>query len=93
MGLLSGLVLLPLAPLRFTGWVAEQIADIADQEVYGPESLLARLAELHRALEAEEIDLATFEREEERVLVCLQRIREPASGFTQQDDDGEGTHD
>ncbi|RKN40910.1 gas vesicle protein GvpG [Streptomyces hoynatensis] len=92
MGLLSGLVLLPLAPLRFTGWVAGQIAEVADQELYGPEALLARLAELHRALEAGEIGHAAFEREEERVLVRLQRIRGPGSGPTHRDD-GEGTHD
>ncbi|WP_326596518.1 gas vesicle protein GvpG [Streptomyces sp. NBC_01803] len=71
MGLLSGLLLLPLAPVRGIGWVADRIAEAAEEEVRDPAPLMARLGDLHRALDAGEIGLADFEEEEERLLLLL----------------------
>ncbi|WP_052848119.1 gas vesicle protein GvpG [Streptomyces avicenniae] len=75
MGLLSGLLLLPLAPVRGTAWVAERIAEAADKETSDPAPVLARITALHRALDEGEIGEAEFEREEEALLVELQRRR------------------
>jgi len=33
-GLISGLLTLPLAPVKGAAWVAEQVADEADRELY-----------------------------------------------------------
>lgn len=79
MGLLTELLLLPLAPVRFTGWLAGQLADAAEQEYYDPAPLTARLAELHRALDEGEIDPHDFEQEEELLLRQIQQ-RQLAAG-------------
>jgi hypothetical protein len=54
-GLIKELVLAPLAPLRFTGWVAEQIADEADREQFSAGAGVQQLEELERARERGEI--------------------------------------
>lgn len=64
MNLLKELVLLPVAPLRFTVWVAEQVADEADRRRSGPGSrvqLLQRIAEDRRRGEIDEEEAATLE--------------------------------
>ena len=72
MGLLTVLLTAPLAPVRGVAWVADQLAEAADREVNDPAAIRARLAELNQALEDGEIDLAAFEREEDRLLDRLE---------------------
>jgi Gas vesicle protein G len=90
MGLLRELLLLPLAPVRGVGWVGEQIAEAAEREFYDPAPLLARLAELHRALDDGDIGLAEFEREEEALLLQIQR-RQTAAGRSSPEGTGRQT--
>ncbi|MEV1010029.1 gas vesicle protein GvpG [Streptomyces sp. NPDC049881] len=78
MGLLSGLILLPLAPVRGTAWVAERIAEAADKETSDPAPVLARLTALHRGLDEGVLSEEEFEREEEALLIELRRRREAA---------------
>jgi hypothetical protein len=73
MGLLSGVLLLPLAPLRGVEWVAGQLLDAAERDMCDPAALRARLAALNSAYEAGEIDEDAFEREEERLLDLLEQ--------------------
>ncbi|WP_229749722.1 gas vesicle protein GvpG [Flexivirga endophytica] len=47
-GLVSGLLGLPLAPLRVTIWAAEQVRQQAESEFYDPESIRAQLHEVDR---------------------------------------------
>lgn len=68
MGLVSGLLLLPLAPLRGTLWVADHLLAEAERQLDDPRAVRARLAALNRALEEGAIDEAAFEQEEERLL-------------------------
>ncbi|MFH9610645.1 gas vesicle protein GvpG [Streptomyces sp. NPDC017448] len=68
MGLVSGLLLLPLAPARGVVWVAEKLQETAERELYDPGVLRAQLAGLNRELDEGLIDLETFEAEEERLL-------------------------
>ena len=56
MGLISGLVLLPLAPVRGVAWVAEVIAEEADRELAAANSPERALAELEAARATGEID-------------------------------------
>ncbi|MFJ4713900.1 gas vesicle protein GvpG [Streptomyces sp. NPDC088785] len=83
MGLISGLLLLPLAPVRGVGWVADRLIDAAERELYDPDVLRARLSALNDALDHGDIDLARFEREEEHLLDLLERrppsLHQPAS--------------
>ncbi|MEU9760473.1 gas vesicle protein GvpG [Streptomyces sp. NPDC047985] len=80
MGLLTALLTAPLAPVRGVVWVADQLAEAADREVNDPAVVRARLAALNQALEDGEIDLAEFEREEERLLDRLEARTEPEAG-------------
>ena len=38
MGIITGLLTLPLAPVRGTVWVAEQLAAEAERQLYGSQS-------------------------------------------------------
>lgn len=46
MGLITGLITLPLAPVRGTIWLAEQLAEAADNELYDEKRILRELMEL-----------------------------------------------
>jgi len=75
MGLISGVLLLPLAPVRATEWVAKALLEVAEKEFYGPEAVRARLAALNRGYEDGEIGEEEFEAEEERLLDLLDRAQ------------------
>lgn len=55
MGLLTGLLTWPLAPLRGVWWLAEQVHEQAERTYYDPVSIRNQIAELDRALAAGEI--------------------------------------
>ncbi|MDP3967653.1 MAG: gas vesicle protein GvpG [Nocardioides sp.] len=55
MGLITGLLGLPLAPLRGTIAAAEQILQHAEDEFYDPATIRAQLAEVDRQREAGEL--------------------------------------
>lgn len=52
MGLFKELVLLPLAPLRGTVWVAEQLHEEADRQLYDEENIKRELLQLELDHEA-----------------------------------------
>lgn len=56
MGLIRELLLLPVAPLRFTVWVADQVADEADRKQYSPGAGIEQLEEIEEARERGELD-------------------------------------
>lgn len=56
MGLISGLLLLPLAPVRGTTWLAERIQEQAEAELYDEDAIREQLMELETLHEAGEID-------------------------------------
>jgi hypothetical protein len=56
MGLISGLLLLPLAPARGTVWIAERVQDQAEAELYDEDAIRQQLMELETLHEAGEID-------------------------------------
>ncbi|MFI1704770.1 gas vesicle protein GvpG [Streptomyces griseoruber] len=75
MGLITGLLTLPIAPVRSVMWVAEKLNDAAERELHDPGVLRAQLALLNRELEEGDISLEEFEREEERLLDRLHAAR------------------
>lgn len=82
MGLFTGLLGLPLAPLRGTVWVAEQVLQQAEEEYYDPARIKAQLEAVERARAAGELtdDEAT---EIEDALV--DRLMESRSRATRQE--------
>lgn len=75
MGLISGLLTLPLAPVRGVIWVAEKLDDAAERELHDPGVLRAQLALLNEEFENNTITQEEFEREEERLLDRLHAAR------------------
>jgi hypothetical protein len=71
MGLITGLLTLPLAPVRGTVWLAERIQEQAEQELYDEGALRAQLMELEAAREAGEIDDGEATRAEDALLERL----------------------
>ena len=71
MGLISSLLLLPLAPVRGVVWVAEQLAEQAERELYDPGSIRRQLEELAMALESGEIEADEYDRAETTLLERL----------------------
>ncbi|MFE1804628.1 gas vesicle protein GvpG [Streptomyces sp. NPDC059533] len=74
MGLLSALLTAPLAPVRAVVWVAQRVADRAEEEYYDPAPVWAALAELEARLRRGEIDQETFDRAEDELLDRLDEI-------------------
>jgi hypothetical protein len=50
------LALLPVAPLRFTVWVAEKVAEEADQKMNSPAAHVQQLRAIEEAHERGELD-------------------------------------
>ena len=71
MGLISGLLLLPLAPVRGTVWIAEKVLEQAEKEYYDPGAIRAQLMEIETAREAGEIDEQTAAHAEDALLERL----------------------
>ncbi|MFE0811204.1 gas vesicle protein GvpG [Streptomyces sp. NPDC058794] len=82
MGVVSGLLLLPLAPVRGTAWIAGHLLQEARRQAHDPRVVQARLAALNRALDEGSLDEAAFEREEERLLTLLERPARPSGRST-----------
>jgi hypothetical protein len=71
MGLIVGLLTLPLAPVRGTVWLAERILEQAELEFYDEGAIRAQLLEIERAREAGEIDDETAAEAED---ILLERL-------------------
>ncbi|MFD6249722.1 gas vesicle protein GvpG [Streptomyces roseolus] len=74
MGLLDGILTLPLAPLRGTAWVIDQVLEAAEREYYDPAPVRARLAALVDDLENGRLDAEEFDRLEDEFLDRLEEI-------------------
>ena len=55
MGLITGLLTLPLAPVRGTVWIAERLLEQAEAELNDENAIIAQLIEIDAAREAGEI--------------------------------------
>ncbi len=68
MGLLSELLLFPLAPVRGAFWTIGQVVDAAEREYYGPTAIRRELVELSRAFDQGLISAEEFDRREDELL-------------------------
>jgi len=68
MGLLGGILTLPLAPAKGLVWVFEQVGAEAEAQYYDPARIRAELGEAEAALERGEMDEETYEALERELL-------------------------
>ncbi|GAB3981087.1 gas vesicle protein GvpG [Actinoallomurus acanthiterrae] len=78
MGLFTGLVLLPLAPVRGVVWLAEQVQETAESRLYDPQRIVRLLEEVAEARDAGEITEEEAARQEDELVSLL--ARGPAGG-------------
>ncbi len=71
MGLLTGLLTLPLAPVRGTVWIAERIAEHVADEMDEDANVRRQLADLEASYELGEIGPEQYERLEDELLERL----------------------
>lgn len=80
MGLFKEIALLPLAPVRGTAWVAEQLAEEADRRLYDPDAIRRELLQLELDQEEgaiSEEEQAAMERDlMDRLAVARRRAQE-----------------
>ena len=83
MGILLNTLASPLiGPMEGLLWVAEQIKDQADAEIYDDSKILVELSELELSLDLEQIELKDFEAQEDVLLQRLQEIRKAKKNDT-----------
>ena len=75
MGLITGLLKLPLAPVTGTVWIAEQIQAAAEAEYYDEGAIQAQLREIDAARAAGTIDDADADAAEDALLERLMEGR------------------
>jgi len=76
MGLITGLLTLPLAPVRGTVWIAEQLTAEAERQLRESSSLRRRLIEAERRLELGLLTVDEYEAIEEEALEALEQDEE-----------------
>ncbi len=76
MGLVTGLLTLPLAPVRGTIWVAEQLTAEAERQMREASSPRRRLIEAERQLELGLLTVEEYEAIEENALDALEQDEE-----------------
>jgi hypothetical protein len=62
MGLITGLVTLPLAPVRGVAWIAERLAEEAERELYDEGRIMSELAALEELRNRGELSEERFDR-------------------------------
>jgi Gas vesicle protein G len=75
MGFLTGLVLLPLAPLRGTIWLAEKLSEVAERELDDEATVRRLLVEAEIAFESGELTEQEYELIEDELLERLEVAR------------------
>ena len=68
MGLVTGLLTLPLAPVRGTMWIAERLLDEAERELNDPAAIEQQLLDAEARYERGQITAEEFELIEDELL-------------------------
>jgi gas vesicle protein GvpG len=75
MGLITGLLTLPLAPVRGTVWLAERIQEQAEEQMYDETSIRNGLLELEAARQAGTLEERELAAAEDELIERLMAIR------------------
>ena len=84
MGLITGLLTLPLAPVRGTVWLAERIQEQAEEELYDESAIRAGLLGLEAARQAGDVEEQELAEAEDALIERLMAIR----GLAGEESDG-----
>lgn len=76
MGLITGLLTLPLAPVRGVAWIAGTLHDQAMAELYDEGQIMRALTGIELAHEAGAIEQDDYERQADALLERLQEVRD-----------------
>ena len=71
MGLFTGLLTLPLAPVRGVAWVTEKVVEEAERQLYDEDAIRRELLELELAHDAGEIDDEERSQREDELMARL----------------------
>jgi len=77
MGLITGLLTLPLAPVRGVAWLAEQVREEAERQWMDPAALQEALDDVQARREAGLIDDTEADRLEEELIERLLESEQP----------------
>jgi hypothetical protein len=75
MGLITGILTLPLAPVRGTVWIAERIQEQAERELYDEAAIQEALVELERMRQSGDGDEEEIDAAEDELLEFLVAVR------------------
>jgi hypothetical protein len=75
MGLITGLLTFPLAPVRGTVWLAERIQEQAEREYYDESAIRGALLEISEARAAGDGDADELDAQEDALIERLLEIR------------------
>ena len=75
MGLITGLITFPLAPVRGTVWIAERILEQAERELYDERAIRAQLMAIEEAREDGTISEEEASRAEDELVERLLAAR------------------
>jgi hypothetical protein len=84
-GLLKELVLLPVAPLRFTIWTADKVAAEADRQQYSTGAGVRQIDEIEEAREKGEIGEEEAEALEGKIIEGQARRARPSAAEEEED--------
>ena len=88
MGLFTGLITLPLAPVRSVAWIAEQVAEEIERELYDQDSIRRELLQLELDVEDGLIDEDERQVREEALLERLAMSQADEARAAEEDGDG-----
>ena len=88
MGLITGLLTLPLAPVRGVAWIGEQVAEQAAQELDVESRIRRELGRLEMEHELGNLTTEEFEEQEDALLEELQQVH--ALRLTEEEADRDG---
>lgn len=72
MGLITGILTLPLAPVRGVAWIGERLLEQAEAELYDENRIMRELTELEAAKDAGELDEEEFGSRVDELLARLE---------------------
>ena len=88
MGLITGLLTLPLAPVRGVAWVAEQLAEQAEYELYDEGRIRRELLQLELEYDDGAIEEDERERREHALMERLAISQARRAGSLEEPEDG-----
>ncbi len=88
MGLFTGLLTLPLAPVRGVAWVAEQVVDEAERQLYDEGNIRREMLQLELDYEDGKIDEQERRELEDGLLERLAISQSRKSDWEQEEHDG-----